>query len=149
ETGFALQRGRRFGMRICELSAQMKTRSSSFRAVCLCVLIQTLWQTAHGQSVWNATNGIALGTNWSTAANWSPSGVPGAVTNVKFFDNAAVSPGITNNVVDSSLTVASVQYGQTNGSHTTLILPGLILTITNGLTAGTETTNATIVGGAA
>ena len=83
-------------------------------------------------------------TNWSVAANWSPSGVPGSTNDVKFFDLGAVSPaGTTNNVADASLTIGSLTYGQTNNSHTTLIPSGVTLTISgaNGLAVGTGTDN--------
>src|SRR2546421_6435846 len=102
--------------------------------------------TASGQSVWNATNGFAANTNWQSAANWLPSGVPGAATNVKFFNNGAATPGGINNVLTANLTVGSLQYGQTNSSHTTLIAPEVMLTILNGLTAGGRGAKTTHVG---
>ena len=60
---------------------------------------------------------------------------------MKFLD-----PGVTNglsapitNTVDTSLSIRSLQYANSNGlPHTTLINPGLTLTITNGFTVGTE-----------
>jgi fibronectin-binding autotransporter adhesin len=99
---------------------------------------------AGAQSLWNATDGVSVNTNWSTAANWSPSGVPGASSNVLFnFHNTVASPGIIDNVVDASTTILQLAYKQTNGVHNTFILPGVTLTISNAvassnLLAGTE-----------
>src|SRR5208282_608453 len=98
-----------------------------------------------GTSVWNATNNVSANTNWSTSANWSPA-PPGMADGVEFFDNgnvAAVSN--INNVVDANFSIASLQYGNTNGNHTTLIAPGRTLDLSgaNGLVAGTETDNGT------
>jgi autotransporter-associated beta strand protein len=79
-------------------------------------------------------------TNWSTAANWSPSGVPGSTNDAKFYDAGAVSPlGTINNAVDASLTVGSLTFGQTNNTHTTFIPSGTTLTLSgpNGLAVGT------------
>ena len=103
---------------------------------------------AGAQSVWNATNGVSADINWSDANNWLPnSAAPSVGTNVLFADNGNVGDANTiNNIVDTSLTIASLQYGQTNGFHNTLINSGVTLTImssggTNMLVAGTETDN--------
>jgi hypothetical protein len=94
-----------------------------------------------GAYVWNGTNNISANTNWSTSVNWSPAGPPGSLGDAKFFDLAAVGAASNiNNVVDSGFTVNSLQYGNTNGFHTTLINPGQTLTV-GGLTVGTETDN--------
>ena len=101
---------------------------------------------AGAQSLWSATNNVSVNTNWSNAANWSPSGVPGATSNVLFSDRGATTtPGIINNVVDVNTTIQQLSYRQTNGVHNTLILPGVTLTISNvvaatNLLAGTENT---------
>src|SRR5665213_2269472 len=95
---------------------------------------------AAAQSVWNGINDVSANTNWSTADNWLPSGVPGAATAVVFNDTASVTPaGTVNNVVDVGLTIASLKYGETNGTHTTLIASGVTLTNGGALTVGTET----------
>ena len=100
-----------------------------------------------GVFIWN---GPGAGTNkWSTSGYWSPAGPPEAFDDLKFFDPGASGVAVSNinNLVDASFggTVASVQYGNTNGNHTTLIASGGTLTLagTNGLLAGTETDNGT------
>ena len=49
--------------------------------------------------------------------------------------------GAVDNTVDGAFNIGSLTYGQTNNYHTTLINPGLTLTVsgTNGLAAGTGT----------
>jgi hypothetical protein len=88
--------------------------------------------------VWTAgVNG-----NWSNPGNWSPSGAPGSSNDVQFSDLGLVgSAGTVDNTVDAAFTLGSLTYGQTNNYHTTLINPGLTLTVTgtNGLAAGTGT----------
>jgi len=96
-------------------------------------------------AVWNATNNISANTNWSTGANWLPAAL-GAGDDVKFYDNGSVAAASNiNNVVDADFGIASLQYGNTNGNHTTLIASGNALDIsgTNGLGVGTETDNGT------
>src|ERR1035441_4798288 len=88
--------------------------------------------------VWTAgVNG-----NWSNPGNWSPSGAPGSSNDVQFSDLGLVGgAGTVDNTVDAAFTLGSLTYGQTNNYHTTLINPGLTLTMTgtNGLAAGTGT----------
>jgi len=68
--------------------------------------------------------------NWSTSENWGNAQVPDATMNVKFFDlGAANVAGDVNNIVDSDFNVASLQFGNTNGFHTTQIAPGATLTV--------------------
>src|ERR1039457_4292279 len=86
---------------------------------------------AGAQSVWNAVPGVSANTNWSTAANWTPSGVPGASSNAVFDFRTTVAPGTIDNVVDVSTTIQQLSYRQTNGVHNTFILPGVTLTISN------------------
>ena len=100
---------------------------------------------AGAQSIWNgAINGVSANTNWNTAANWSPNGVPAATTNVLFNDGGGTTvPGTIDNVVSVSTTIQQLVYRDTNAFHTTLISPGVTLTISNSvattnLWAGTE-----------
>ena len=59
---------------------------------------------------------------WATSGNWSPSGPPGSGDAVFFFDaGGAASPGIVDNIVGASSTIASLKYGNTNNFHTTQI----------------------------
>jgi len=86
--------------------------------------------------IWSGASGTD--TNWSNAANWS-GGVPGGGDDAKFFDAGSATFPTTNNVVDANLTIGTLQYGNTNNSHTTFIADGVALTITNtgGLIAAT------------
>lgn len=91
--------------------------------------------------LWSGANS-ASDTNWSDNLNWAGNVTPGSGDDVKFFDpGAAGAIGTINNIVDNSFggTVGSLQYGNTNGYHTTSIGAGITLNVTdtNGLTAGT------------
>jgi len=123
------------------------------------VLTATL-APAQTLSTWNAASG-----NWSVAANWSPTGVPGAATNVMFTNNvgAAASAGAVDNTVDAGFggIISSLQYANTNTAnvgffHTTQIAAGHTLTNAGSLTVGTLVdslatcqVNATITGAGA
>jgi hypothetical protein len=94
-----------------------------------------------GTYVWNGPGAGA--NNWSASGNWSPSGPPGAIDNVEFFDTGAVSSvSNVNNFVDSSFggSIATLVYGNTNNNHTTSIAAGQTLNV-GSLTVGTETDN--------
>lgn len=110
-------------------------------------------------NVWNGASGTD--SNWSTGGNWLNGGAPTGADDAKFFDpdNTATASNI-NNIVDSSFggSIGSLQYGNTNGFHTTLISEGVTLNIIggNGFTVGTQTdngnaqiVNATITGAGA
>jgi autotransporter-associated beta strand protein len=107
----------------------------------------TLAVASHPPStiIWNSP-GPGLN-NWSIVGNWSPAEIPESLDNVKFYDVGAIGVGVSNinNVVDVDLggTIASLQYANTNGNHTTFIAPGNTLTISGsaGLSIGTETDN--------
>lgn len=95
------------------------------------------------QKIWSPAG---VNTNWSTAGNWTNSGVPTPSNDVIFIDLGATSAGTVDNVVDSSLTIGSLTYGQTNFIHKTLIPSGVTLTVggtANGLVAGTGTDGGT------
>lgn len=104
--------------------------------------------TAIAQTViWNghdATNGVNL--NWSDSTNWT-GGAPGPGTNIEFFDSGANgSQGVVNNTVGSNTTTLSLDYGNTNGFHTTRINANVTLTVSNNASAnlffgGTGTDN--------
>jgi hypothetical protein len=98
-----------------------------------------------GSPVWTGANS-ATDLNWSDGANWlggtGLGGVPGPSDNVSFFDYGATnySQAQVDDIFDSitgdfSGTIASLQYGNTNGFHTTQIADGLTLNVTgsNGL----------------
>lgn len=90
--------------------------------------------TMHAATIiWNAGSGVD--TNWSDSANWVGGVAPGGGDSVKFFDTGAnTALGIISNVVDSSFGgyIGTLQYGNTNGNHTTLIASGVTLNVTNG-----------------
>lgn len=91
--------------------------------------------------VWSGAHS-ATDTNWSDNLNWLGNVAPGSGDDVKFFDpGVAGTVGTIDSIVDGSFggTVASLQYGNTNGFHTTSISSGVTLNVTgaNGLTAGT------------
>jgi autotransporter-associated beta strand protein len=92
------------------------------------------------QKIWSPAG---ANTNWSTAGNWTNSGVPTPSNDVTFIDlGLAGTAGTVDNVVDSNFTIGSLTYGQTNNFHTTQIASGKTLTIggtANGLVAGTGT----------
>ena len=91
--------------------------------------------------VWNPAG---VNTNWSNGANWSPNGPPVSTNDVRFYDLGGVSgSGAADNYVDTSITIGSLDYGQTNVVHATLIGAGKTLTVVdaNGLVAGTGTDN--------
>ena len=102
-------------------------------------------QMANAQSVWNAVVGSSANTNWSTAVNWTPNGVPGSSAAVALSSMAAGADTTTNNVVDSGFggTIASLSYSDTTTGtfQNTLIANGVTLNVTGtgGLTVGSAT----------
>jgi regulation of enolase protein 1 (concanavalin A-like superfamily) len=109
--------------------------------------------------VWTGASGEDV--IWSDGQNWGNGLPPGPGDNAKFYDLGALSaPGTVNNVVDSDATIASLQFGHTNGFHTTQIASGTTLTVDGNTGANgyaffvgtasdngsTQTVNATVVG---
>jgi polygalacturonase len=100
------------------------------------VAVALAYAAQAGIVVWNGASGTDP--NWSNGYNWAGSVFPAAADDVKFFDAGAVATvSNINNVVDGTFsgTIGSLQYGNTNNFHTTLISAGqtLNLTGTNGL----------------
>ena len=96
--------------------------------------------------IWTGPTGAD--TNWSAGSNWTNAtaatsgSAPVSSDDVKFFDNGSGnSPSNINNAVDAGFsgTIGSLQFGNTNNTHTTLITSGTTLNITgaNGLVVGT------------
>jgi hypothetical protein len=84
-----------------------------------------------GTSTW--TGGAGANQNWSASGNWQ-GGTPNSTADIFFADQGATNTlGRTNNIVDSSQTVDSLWYGNTNKYHTTLISSGVTLTVTNNI----------------
>jgi hypothetical protein len=110
-------------------------------------LVLSLQNHAPGVFIWNGPGPGA--NNWSAAANWSASGPPETFDDVKFYNQGATALAVSNvnNVVDAGFggMVASLQYANTNGNHTTFVDPGSTLTLAGnkGLIVGTETDNGT------
>jgi hypothetical protein len=99
-------------------------------------------QILSAQVTWSGADLINNNTNWSDGANWAGT-PPGSGDAVYFFDAGGVaSPGTVDNIVAASTTIASLKYGNTNNFHTTQINSGQTLTVTGGLTVGTETATA-------
>ncbi len=90
------------------------------------------------QSVWSGASGTDL--NWSTAANWSPSGAPGPASAVFFGNTAAGASPLTNSFVDMNFTISSLAYTNSAASpgnyEGTVISGGSTLLVTNGFTVG-------------
>ena len=111
---------------------------------------------AAGTIIWSGASGTD--TNWSNGNNWINAVAPGSGDDVKFFNTGTnMTQGLPNNQVDGLFggTIASLQYGSTNGFHTTVITNGMTLNVTgaNGLIVGTpgdlgvsHTNYATITG---
>jgi autotransporter-associated beta strand protein len=105
----------------------------------------------------NTWTGAAGDLNWSDGGNWS-GGVPALNDNVVFnSNNAGTSAGIVNNIVDSTVSIQSLSYNNTNTYHTTQINPNTTLTITGSVATalfvgtgtdagGTATAYATVLG---
>jgi hypothetical protein len=118
----------------------MKNNHSILPLILTAALVLCAGAARAATSVWNGSSGLT--TNWSMAGNWST--LPTAADDVKFHDGGNTNAaGTVNNVVDIGFggTIKSLQYGNTNGFHTTLIAPGKTLIITNGLTVATVPTN--------
>lgn len=122
-----------------KIPAAAKCFTPTTTALCA-LLLAAVPESPAATIVWSGASGTD--TNWSTAANWT-GGLPGASDDVKFFNpgaNATVSN--INNVVDGGAfggTIASLQFGNTNNFHTTLIPAGQSLTVAGALQVGTGT----------
>jgi fibronectin-binding autotransporter adhesin len=88
----------------------------------------SLGSSAPAQTFWTGVNNVSATTNWSDTLNWSTFASPGG-TDVVFTNTGVATLGTINNVVDTSTSLASLTYANTNGSHTTLIAPGVTLDI--------------------
>lgn len=101
-------------------------------ALVFVLLLLASWPTIAQTVIWighDATNSVNF--DWSDANNWT-GGTPGPVTNIYFFDpGASSSQGVVDNVMDGNTTILSLDYGNTNGFHTTQINPNVTLTISN------------------
>src|SRR5512136_2381269 len=121
----------------------MKNTPNPLRVLALLAAGLVCAYHAHAQNIWVGISGVSATTNWSDALNWSMGTAP-AGEGVLFQNDGAVAVGVVNNVVDGAFagSAGTLQYGNTNGSHTTLIPAGVTLTVGGTLTAGTETDNS-------
>lgn len=89
--------------------------------------------TTHANTfLWTAGSGTD--TNWSTAANWSPSGPPGPGDTAVFGSGATSSSATTvNNALSTSMIVSNLLYTNTTSGdwHVTDIPAGVTLAATN------------------
>jgi autotransporter-associated beta strand protein len=120
----------------------MKTTHPSVSTLAVLCLASALVPASHAANfVWSGGSGTDL--LWSTPGNWLPSGPPGPNDAVLFFDAGATNDAtLINNVVSANITVQSLwagpilgEAGLTAATHSTLIYPGVTLTIAG--TAGT------------
>ncbi len=89
-------------------------------------------------------SGTGADQNWSTPGNWVGNVPPGIADDVKFSDlGGSGTVGVVDNIVDANRSNLSLQFAYTNNTvgHTTLINPGVTLTLTGsgGLLNGNET----------
>ena len=92
------------------------------------LMAQTVVWSGH-----DATNNV--NTNWSDVANWT-GGIPETTANIFFWDSGANgTQRIVNNIVDANTTILSLQFGNTNGFHTTQIKSGMTLMVSNNAAA--------------
>jgi hypothetical protein len=124
--------------------------------------VVTLSVISMGAPIWTGAN-TATDFNWSDGTNWAggtgAGGAPGLSDNVSFFDLGSTNNGQpqadsmaqVSSIVDSNFsgTIASLQYGNTNGNHTTQINSNVTLNVTgaNGLkvyTPGDPAANITL-----
>src|SRR5450756_890921 len=88
--------------------------------------------TSAASIVWSGGDFVNSITNWSDPLNWTGGLVPVTNSDVKFFDTGTVTAvSNVNNIVDATMTVGTLQYGQTNLNHTTFINSGVTLSVTN------------------
>src|SRR5215469_7059522 len=129
--------------KVVSTSSTERTRIFRIWAAIISLAILSI-TTRAATIVWGGSSGTD--SNWSTAGNWAGGLQPGSADDAKFYDlGSNITAGVINNTVDLNFggTVGSLQYGNTNGFHTTLITNGVLLNVTgaNGLTVGTLTDN--------
>lgn len=131
----------------------MKARHTSSRT--LAALVAGLLITDLASAATNTWSGAsAPDLFWSTAGNWL-GGTP-AATNATMFDDTDATGisgpyGTANNIVNASVAIQALKYGNTNGFHTTQILLGSTLTVTGSVSpnvyvgTGADNGNAQVV----
>ena len=94
-------------------------------------LAAALTLSADAATVTWSGGGTLVNSNWSNTANWAGLAAPGVNDDVKFFDVGTNALGVVNNIVDATTWTGSLQFGNTNASHATLIPDGIALNLTN------------------
>jgi hypothetical protein len=123
------------------------SRSSTTLAATLAAALLGITSVS-AQDTWSAGAGDSL---WSSSGNWN-SGTPDAFASVDFdLQGAVATTNTINNIVDTGFTSAISTLGYssatTNGYHTTLISPGVTLSVqpqssgANALSVGTWANN--------
>src|SRR5262245_28864145 len=104
----------------------MKNVQPSLRILAVAVAALFSAKSAHAAvTTWNN----AAGGNWSVGANWDTLAAPGSADDARFV-NTGTGVFTTNDV---SSTINSLTYAQINaGTHTTVINPGVTLSINRG-----------------
>jgi autotransporter-associated beta strand protein len=113
---------------------------------------------------WSGVDALAnVSTNWSDAQNWLTPGIPAATEPVIFNNTATVAsspfdvpgngiggivnPGEINNIVDVTLTNATLNYANTAAAfHNTQIASGKTLTVNGSVTVNGAGGNVTVLG---
>ncbi len=102
-------------------------------AALACLLMWLAAPFSHGATViWTGADAISnVNSNWSDAGNWS-GGTPATANSIFFFDTGSnPAQGGVNNIVSGNTTVLFLEYGNTNGFHTTQINAGAKLVVSN------------------
>jgi hypothetical protein len=103
----------------------MKTIPLLSRLSFVLFAVAALTASVHGATVtW--TGASLVNQNWSTGNNWDTLTAPLDVDEVRFLDAGTDIPSL----LDSSLAIGTLSYGQENGgTHTTIINAGQTLTL--------------------
>lgn len=109
------------------------------RAKQILLLIALLFVSGGAWGAAKTWDGGGDGTNWSSANNWSPNGVPLSTDDVTISRNGSYAVVVNGNYSCSSLTLNYT--GNTNGTISLTILGTNTLTVTNGISLRNAATN--------
>src|SRR5271167_2402141 len=109
------------------------TRNASFGALLVLSLFIN-YPARAAYDFWAGVPGTTATTNWTDAANWTYAGQSSPQTYFNQVEFAGVGASAVNNVLDNTTGVAQMpmwelDYIPTNGNYTTLINPGITMTI--------------------
>ncbi len=102
----------------------MKTVTPTLKHLTLIVSFSLTAHLASAQTIVWGGGGGSGNLNWSSAANWTNGVPPASGSTVAFYQTGTnnASPGIlgiSNNVVDTNMTIGTLVYDHTNCYHTT------------------------------